>query len=78
MVVKLGKYIIFYRHFLYGSALTIGTVIGSNGNYSNYIIQIALVLGTLLMATSVFVTLIVNRYPEDFKREVEDRFSNDV
>ena len=78
MIFKFGKYLIFYRHFLYGSALTIGTIIGCNGNYSNYIVQIALVLGTLLMSTSVFVTLVVNKYPEEFKRDCKDRFSNDV
>lgn len=72
MVVRLGKYFIFYRHMLYGSALCIGTVIGSSNLFST-ISLICLIIGTILMAVSVFVTVSINLYPEEFKQELKER-----
>tara|TARA_B100000131_G_C18104239_1_gene607150 strand:+ start:1541 stop:1801 length:261 start_codon:yes stop_codon:yes gene_type:complete len=76
MVGKIGQYYIFYRHFLYGSALTIGTIIGTDGNISGYIPFICLCVGCMLMSVSVFVTVTINMYPEEFERELESRKSN--
>tara|TARA_B100000131_G_C17866053_1_gene512186 strand:- start:14 stop:250 length:237 start_codon:yes stop_codon:yes gene_type:complete len=78
MVLKVGKYWIFYRHFLYGSAIAIGTIIGSEGNISNLIVQIFLFIATLLMSTSVFTSIVVNKYPEEFEREMKERDINEI
>ena len=73
MVIKLGKYYIFYRHMLYGSALCIGTVIGTNGIINNIIPYLFLAIGTILMSISVFVTITVNLYPDEFEKELKER-----
>ena len=72
MVFKLGKYVIFYRHFFYGSALGIGTSIGGYNNLQSPIIQICLIVSILLMSTSFFVTYMVNKYPKEFHKELND------
>ena len=72
MVFRFGKYIILYRHFFYGSALGIGTAIGGHNQLHNPLVQICLVISVLLMATSIGVTYVVNKYPEEFKRELND------
>lgn len=77
MVTRIGKYIIFYRHFFYGSALCVGTCIGGFHQLYNPIVQICLIVSLLLMATSIGVTYIVNKYPEEFQNEMRKR-TNDV
>tara|TARA_B100001250_G_C19808426_1_gene794572 strand:+ start:1949 stop:2209 length:261 start_codon:yes stop_codon:yes gene_type:complete len=73
MLMKIGKYYVFYRHFLYGSALAIGTIIGTKGNIEGYIPFICLCIGTMLMAVSIAVSITINRYPDEFERELKDR-----
>ena len=77
MVTKIGKYWIFYRHFLYGSALGIGTVIGARNSLHEPIIQILLIAATLLMSASIFTSIVVNKYPEEFKNELKKRDINE-
>ena len=64
---EIKDYKIFFRHFLYGSALTIGTLIGTNLNLDNGLTIFMLVMGTLLMIKSCVITWVVNKYPEEFK-----------
>jgi len=64
---EIKDYKIFFRHFLYGSALTIGTLIGTNLNLYNGLTIFMLVMGTLLMIKSCVITWVVNKYPEEFK-----------
>ena len=77
MVARIGKYYVFYRHMLYGSALCIGTIIGTNGIINTWMPSLCLIIGTLLMSVSVFVTVTVNMYPEEFEREMKERKLND-
>ena len=73
MIIKLGKYYLFYRHLLYGSALVIGTIIGTQGIINHTIAYIFLISGGMLMANSVFITFVINMHPEEFKEELKRR-----
>lgn len=64
---ELGSYKIFFRHFLYGSALTLGTLIGTSLNLDSTLSIVFTVLGVLLMFKSFLITWVVNKYPEEFE-----------
>ena len=78
MVVKIGKYVVFYRHFLYGSALGIGTIIGAWNSLTEPIVQLLLIISTVLMSVSVFTTIVVNKYPEEFEKEMKKIDINEI
>ena len=68
MVTKVKGKLIFYRHFYYGSALTIGGLIGFIMNPIITWLNVALVTaGVVLMFISGMITYAVNKYPEEFK-----------
>jgi hypothetical protein len=73
MVTKLGKYVLFYRHFLYGSALLVSTIlhtyIMSTVSWLHIILSIT---AGLLIGSSFVVTYTVNKYPEEFKNDLSD------
>ena len=64
---EFNSYKVFFRHFLYGSALTVGTLVGSGLNLHNGLSIFLLVAGSLLMIKSLVITWVVNKYPEEFK-----------
>ena len=59
---------IFYRHFLFGSALAVASLISSTtqGMFT-WVHGTLIFLGTLLMLTSAMITYAVHKYPEDFE-----------
>tara|TARA_B100000131_G_scaffold266899_1_gene265001 strand:+ start:865 stop:1080 length:216 start_codon:yes stop_codon:yes gene_type:complete len=68
MITKIKGKTIFYRHFFYGSALTIGGVIGFIMNPVLHWLQVAVVTaGVLLMFISGLITYTVNKFPEEFR-----------
>ena len=70
MIIKIGQYYFFYRHMLYGSALVIGNIIGTQGYLNHILSYIFLGVGTMLMINSVFVSYVVNKFPEEFEKEM--------
>lgn len=79
MIARLGKYYIFYRHFLYGSALAISYLITTFGfNHSGMFNVALLVAGLLLMLSSIIVSTTINRFPEQFKEEIKELNKLDV
>ena len=58
---------------LYGSALVIGTIIGTQGYLEHILSYIFLIGGTLLMINSIFISYVINKFPEEFEREMERR-----
>ena len=64
---QIKSYKVFFRHFLYGSAITLGTLIGTGVNLDNSLAVIMTGIGTLLMLKSLVITWVVNKYPEEFK-----------
>ena len=74
MVIKLfGKYWFFYRHMLYGSALVIGTVIGTKGYLNHIMAYVFLTAGIILMISSIFTSFVITMYPDEFERELKNR-----
>ena len=69
---KFKHYYVFYRHFLYGSALSLGTAIGSNFVMPSLIGIAMYTAGSLLMLSSGVITYTVNRYPDEFVEELAD------
>jgi hypothetical protein len=63
---EIYDYKIFFRHFLYGSALIIGTLIGTNLNLDTTLSKALIVLGSLLSVKSVVISWVVNKYPKNF------------
>ncbi len=72
MITKIGRYFIFYRHFLYGSALLIGTLISIMLTMFSWISLTFLCISILLMFSSLIVTYTINRYPEEFREELQE------
>tara|TARA_Y100000034_G_scaffold135510_1_gene207714 strand:- start:6324 stop:6545 length:222 start_codon:yes stop_codon:yes gene_type:complete len=72
MIFKLGKYFIFYRHFLYGSASLIGTIISIELTEYNLVSLLMLIISGLLISSSLIVSYTINKYPHDFTEELKD------
>ena len=64
---EIYNYKIFFRHFLYGSALIIGTLIGTGVNFDTTLSKALMVLGGLLAIKSFVISWVVNKYPKEFK-----------
>lgn len=64
---EIYNYKIFFRHFLYGSALIVGTLIGTGVNFDTTLSKALMVLGGLLVIKSFVISWVVNRYPKEFK-----------
>jgi len=73
---KLGNYYIFYRHFLYGSALGVGTYIGMLGKSIGFLSGAFFAASAMMILSSAIVTVTVNNYPEEFIEELRD-FTDD-
>ena len=59
---------VFYKHFLYGSALAVASIISYlTQSTFTWVHMLLIGLGTLLMLTSAMITYAVYRYPEDFQ-----------
>ena len=68
MICKIKGIMVFYRHFFYGSALTIGSTVGIIQAEAVTWVHIAmLTAGIMLMGISGLITYAVNKYPEDFR-----------
>lgn len=72
MVTTLFKRIIFYRHFLYGSAILIGTLIGTNFTSGGWPGVMMYTAAGMFMASSAIVTYTINKYPEEFEEEIDE------
>jgi len=64
---EIYNYKIFFRHFLYGSALIVGTLIGTDINLETTLSKALIVLGSLLAVKSIVISWVVNKYPGNFK-----------
>jgi hypothetical protein len=64
---EIANYKIFFRHFMYGSALVIGTLLGTGVNLETTLSKALIVLGSLLMIKSAIISWVVNKYPGEFK-----------
>jgi len=69
---KFGKYYIFHRHTIYGSALVLGTFIGTKDLANNFLSTSMYVAGALLIVSSLIITITVNKFPEDFRKELKE------
>ena len=59
---------VFYRHFFYGSAITLASMISCITSPPIGWFHIAmLTAGAILMGISFMITYAINKYPEDFK-----------
>jgi len=71
MVTTFKNKIIFYRHFLYGSALLIGTLIGTKFTLGPWLTIVLYIASGLFILSSLLVTWTVNKYPEEFEEEMD-------
>jgi len=71
MVTTFKNKIIFYRHFLYGSALLIGTLIGTKFTLGPWLTIALYIASGLFILSSLLVTWTVNKYPEEFEEEMD-------
>ena len=71
MVTTFKNRIIFYRHFLYGSALLIGTLIGTKFTLGAWPTIALYTASGLFILSSLLVTWTVNKYPEEFEEEMD-------
>ena len=79
MIAKLGKYYIFYRHFLYGSALVTAASISQFWAGHSGLFLIGLYIsGALLMLSSILVTGTINIHPDEFKEEIKELENMDI
>jgi len=70
MVVKIKKHYFFYRDYLMGSAIIIGTIIGSGGNIFLNILSIIMTTYSLwLIIKGTILNYTVNVFPDEFVRE---------
>tara|TARA_Y100000310_G_C20672575_1_gene811135 strand:+ start:751 stop:963 length:213 start_codon:yes stop_codon:yes gene_type:complete len=59
---------IFYRYFLYGSGLIVGTAISQAwSGIDSWLTMMLYIIGSLLASSSAVITYTVNKYPEEFK-----------
>ena len=68
MMFKIKGIKIFYRYFLYGSGLIIGTAISQSwSGIDSWLTMMLYIIGSLLMSFSAIITYTVNKYPEEFE-----------
>ena len=71
MITTFKNRIIFYRHFIYGSALLIGTLIGTKFTLGSWPTIGLYIASGLFIFSSLLVTWTVNKYPEEFEEEMD-------
>ena len=73
MITDVKGFKIFYKYFIYGSAVLIGTFVGQLiTGISDWRLDIMYVVSGILIALSMFVTWTINKYPKEFKEEFEE------
>lgn len=79
MIIKIKNYYIFYRYFLYGSAILTGALISQFylGYYGMFLASLY-IAGALFTLTGLVVNLTIHKFPEDFKEELDELNDLDI